>query len=81
MTEKQIGKDTETRIVNTIKDENAATRKIVKDENAATRKHMADTVGMIRSDTKHTKTRMDHVKVMIRRLLSKFGIGTDDIPP
>lgn len=63
-----IGSTTETRIVD-----------VIKTENEATRRHISSVVGGIRSDTEITKTRMDHVKTMVRRLLRVFGIGTDDV--
>lgn len=66
--ERPIGKTTETRII-----------EVVERENEATRRHISSVVGDIRSDTKHTKTRMHQVKIMIKRLLTRFGIGTDDV--
>ena len=63
-----MGKDTETRII-----------EAMKDEKEKTRSHISFTVGTIAHNTEITKTRMEHVKAMVRRLLTKFGIGTDDI--
>jgi 3-oxoacyl-[acyl-carrier-protein] synthase III len=64
------GKDTETRIV-----------EVVREENEATRRHISSVVGDIRNDTRITKTRMQQVKQMVRRFLTKMGVTTDDIDP
>ena len=81
--QKPSGKDTETRIIETlttvIREEHSTTRTGGAKEQADTRQHISSEVGGIKSDTETTKTRMDQIKKMVRRLLNKMGIGTDDI--
>jgi hypothetical protein len=64
-----IGTTTEERIVN-----------VVKAENEATRRHISGVFDTLQNDTSVTKTRMGEVKKLMKRLLNKFGIGSDDVP-
>ena len=70
--QKPSGKDTETRIVDGL-------QKMTREEHKALREHLMAIADAIRGDTEITKTRMEQIKKMVRRLLNKMGIGTDDI--
>lgn len=63
-----IGHATEERIV-----------KVIKDENEATRRHISSVFNDVDKQLGYTKQAMRSVVALVRRLLSKFGIGSEDI--
>jgi len=63
-----IGQATEERIVS-----------VIKSENEATRRHISSVFNDVDKELGYTKTAMRSLVRLVKRLLGKFGIGTEDI--
>lgn len=52
---------------------------VIWDQNTETRAHIASEVATVRNDGAHQKNFAERTLTAIKKLLNKFGIGTDDI--
>lgn len=53
--------------------------KAIRDENEATRRHISSVGDNHNKELSYVKTETRSMVKLVRRLLSKFGIGSDDI--
>lgn len=57
----------------------AAIIEVISEQNTETRAHIGSEVATLRGDVGHTKNFTSRTFTAIKKLLNRFGIGTDDL--